>query len=177
MYRNIIALMAVCLFLITLGTCYGVETTLGIGQDVPVDSWQSEGLRCSVIQVEVSKQFKSPWYGSIVFDVLWGKLNSPQVIDGTYFSGSVSGLAVSARLGIQKRIVSSLYGKLFGGFGVLSAHLPEIGDSGMVGHFGAGLKYNMAKFTLGYEIVHFSDPLQSGDKGWNFQIISIGYQF
>jgi len=84
--------------------CSAVELTIGYGQDIPVESWQSDGLECSVSQVEISKQFKSPWYGSVVLDRLMGKLNYPHIVDNKRFSGSVTGLACSWRVGIQKRL-------------------------------------------------------------------------
>jgi len=137
--------------------CFAVELTLGYGQDIPVESWQSDGLECSVSQVEISKQFKSPWYGSVVLDRLRGKLNYPHIVDNKHFSGSVTGL--------------------FGGLGILPRVMPEIGNSGVVGHFGAGIRYDIKRVNIGVEWWHMSDPLNHGDKGWNMQLITIGWRF
>lgn len=147
------ALIVLVLTLICISFCVKktLATTLAVGYgiDIPVSSWQSEGLQCSVIQIELFNEFKSPWYGSVILDKMQGKVNS----------STQNGIAMSARLGIQKRLFCRTLVSLFGGFGALLACLPEIGDSGIVGHFGAKVKYGMANWELGYEIVHFSDPL------------------
>ena len=157
--------------------CYGYEISIGYGQDVPVASWQSDGLECSVVQLEISEEIRYPWYGALVVSKLSGKLNSPQVIDDRYFSGKVTGTAIFSRVGVEKKLAGWLSVHGFGGFGTLLGHLPEIGDSHIVGHFGGRVEIVWEKWNLGYEWSHMSDPLQHGDKGWNIQFLTIGRRF
>jgi len=175
------ALIILFLMLILISFCVktSLATNLSVGYsiEVPYKSWQTKGLNPKVIQVELSKQFRSPWYGSVILDGMQSNLNSQQVVGGKYFVGSATALVVSARLGIQKHLVGNLVGDLFGGFGLRTGELPEIGCSHVTGHFGAGVKYITTNWELGYEVWHMSDPLQSHDAGWNIQFITIGWRF
>jgi len=74
----------------------------------------------------------------------------------------VTGLACSWRVGIQKRLFGHTYGSLFGGLGILPRVMPEIGNSGVVGHFGAGIRYDIKRVNIGVEWWHMSDPLNHG---------------
>ncbi|MCK4648943.1 hypothetical protein KAT51_05410 [bacterium] len=175
-----IILLVILLIVIAFATrCPAAEISLGYGQDVPITSWQSEGLECSVFQLEISQDVNSWLYGSLIFNRLEGKLNSPQTVDGKHFSGSVVGLASSSRVGLQKILAGQWSIRLFGGFGILPQVLPEIGNSGVVGHFGAKIAYKFFSdsWNIGYEICHMSDPLQHGDKGWNWQMLTLGWRF
>ena len=172
----LLVLTLICIFFwckISLAT----TLTVGYGYDVPVSSWQSDGLECSVVQLEISEEIRYPWYGAFVVSKLSGKLNSPQMIDGKHFSGKVTGTAIFSRVGIEKKLAGWLSIHGFGGFGVLPQVMPEIGDSGIVGHFGGRVEIVWQKWNLGYEWSHISDPLQHGDKGWNIQFLTIGRRF
>ena len=173
----IVLFLTLILISFCVKTSLATNLSVGYGIEVPYKSWQTKGLNPKVIQVELSKQFKSPWYSSVILDGMQSNLNSQQVIDGKYFTDSVTALVVSARLGIQKHLIGDLFGNLFGGFGLRAGELPEIGCSHVTGHFGAGLKYSTTNWELGYEIWHMSDPLQSHDKGWNIQLITVGWGF
>lgn len=173
----IVIIIFFALFVAAMQTCHGYEISVGYGQDVPVASWQSEGLKCSVLQVKISQNVNSWLYGSLVLDRLEGKLDFPQAIDGKHFSGTINGLALSSRLGIQKYLNRQICVRLFGGLGILPQAMPEIGNSGIVGHFGVGVKYITTNWQIGYKIAHMSDPLRHGDKGWNWQLLTIGWRF
>lgn len=177
----IVLLLAIIFFFIALigltTQCHGTEISLGYGQDVSVESWQSEGLKCSVIQVEISESVNSWLYGSLIIAQMHGQLTKAQNIDGQSFDRSTKAMMLTSRLGINKNLADWLSIQGFGGFGLKSGQLPEIGDSGIVGHFGVSVSYVRHKWKIGYEWMHMSDPLQHGDKGWNIQFLTIGRRF
>jgi len=181
METNLRAFVVLCITILCLlfwvNQCESIEVSIGHGINVPVESWQSDGLQCQVSQLKLSHEFKSPWYGVLVLDKFKGKINPPHSIDGKYFSGMYTGVGISARVTIQKCLFGNMYSNLFGGLGLLPKQMPEIGNSGMIGHFGAGVKYCWKKWRIGYEWIHTSDPLQHGDKGWNVQLLTFGYRF
>ena len=169
--------LGIFIWLLLSFPCHGYEISLGYGQDVPVSSWQSEGLECSVFQVEISQDVNSWLYGSLIISQMHGQLTKAQSIDGRSFDRSTKAIMLTSRLGVNKNLVDWFSIQFFGGFGLKTGQLPEIGDSGIVGHFGAGVKYVTTNWEVGYEWMHMSDPLQSGDKGWNIQFLTIGRRF
>ena len=164
-------LLVLTLICITFCAKTSLATTLsvGYGQVIP----KTEGLKGYVFQVELSEEFKSPWYGSVVLDGMHAKVNPSFDVDGD----SASAIAISSRVTIEKRLFGSTYGSLFGGFGVITDQLPEFGDSGMVAHFGAKIKIVTTYLDVGVETWHMSDPLRHGDAGWEVCFLTLTRRF
>ena len=170
-------LMSIILSLIYVYICMGTEISLGLGQDLPVERLQSDGLRCSIAQIEISRDFKSPWYGSLIVARMHGQLKSAGIIDGNHFEKSTTSPMLAFRLGVNKKLIGQFSGRFFGGFGYLPKDLPEIGDSYVVGHFGGQVTYNIGRWGIGYQAYHVSDPCRHGDHGWNLWLLTIGREF
>ena len=168
-------MLAVLVYLLTIRLSYAVDVSVGYGHGIKI--WQDEGVKCTVVQLAVSDEIRHPWYGSVVVIDMQGELDAPQVIDGKYFSGRSDGMAITSRVEGRWKLYKNVVGRLFGGFGILIGELPEIGDSGIIGHFGARISYSIGQWEVGYEAWHLSDPLQHGDSGWETQLVVISLSF
>jgi len=75
-------------------------------------------------------------------------------------------------------LLGNLYGRVYTGIGLnTNRQFPEFGDSGIIGHFGLSLGYNLGPYEVGYGLSHWSDPLRHGDKGHNFQYLSMSIKW
>jgi len=165
--------LAVLVCLLIIRSSYGAEISIGYGYDAPVESWKTDNLECEVVQLEVSEYMRYPWYGSVLVIGMQGEANP----DSAWFEHEFrDSMVIISRVGRKWQLYKNIVGRLFGGFGVLIGRLPEIGSSGIVGHFGGRLSYIIGQFEVGYEFWHLSDPFQT-DSGWEIQLLVVSLNF
>ena len=160
----------------SVSTCHGAEFSIGYGTQINWNpSWCSEATTHEVMEIE-ARVGVGPWTFGVVGQRLRSSVWPSHIVDGEWYEGSDTTSALHFRLGLQGS-KGILIGRLFGGFGVHSGQQVELGDSGVLGHFGAGVGIEWGRAKLWYSLTHMSDPLRHHDFGWNYQMISIQFNF
>jgi len=167
--------LAILVYLLSARFCFGVDVSIGYGNGIKI--WHDEGVKYTVAQLTVSDEIRHPWYGSVVVIGMQCELDTPRVIDDSPFSYWSNGMVITSRVEGRWKLYKNIVGRLFGGFGILIGELPEIGDSGIIGHFGVRISYSIGQWEVGYEAWHLSDPLTHGDSGWEAQLLVVSRSF
>jgi len=135
--------------------CHGAEVSIGYGTQINWNpDWCSEDMYHEVVEVELHTD-PNPWTFGIVGQRLQAFVCPGHIVDGEWYEGTSTTSALHLRLGLQGS-KGILTGRLFGGFGAHSGRQAEIGDSGVLGHFGAEVGIELGRVSLSYSLTHMS---------------------
>jgi hypothetical protein len=134
----------------------------------PIRTLNSGGVKYKALDFEFSHQLSENIYLSGVAQPFLTEYNGVMIPD----------LSLSARIKWREYLLNNLFLDLFGGLGVrTSGYQPEIGYSGAIGHFGGSIVFKFSEINLSYGLSRWSDPLNHGDKGHNYQMFGIEVPF
>ena len=171
--------LAIIMVFVLCNISQAVEINLSYGENIHwLNSTKNTGLESKMLELEIRKPVKR-WLklGVVGTMIQSNKFAKPYNIDGkSYSNGTYTTVIFSGRFTAHKSFLNIMFTELYVGLGLNTQnHYPEFGDSGVISDAGVNIGVKLTNScTIKYGLSHWSDPLQHGDKGHNFQYISIG---